>query len=243
MGFTVSTSDRDSLINCNFSNNGIAISSRFVYMAGNILTDNDTAYISFAFGTDLIFNNYFFHNQVGMLYGGGTFASFSNNYICNNSNYNIIYTSSGNGSIPPVCFCDTDSATIRSTIYDGYVDISRGLLNFSPFVNCDSSAITALPPIDCQTVISTQVDELSNHSGSEELVIYPNPVSDYLTVHFKNNVAPSQIWIINLLGEVKYGSSATGAETNLNISSLAGGIYFVEVAQGNKVSRERFVKQ
>jgi hypothetical protein len=42
---------------------------------------------------------------------------------------------------------------------------------------------------------------------------------------------------------VKYNSPATGAETNLNIYSLAGGIYFVEVAQGNKVSRERFVKQ
>jgi uncharacterized repeat protein (TIGR01451 family) len=87
--------------------------------------------------------------------------------------------------------------------------------------------------------IPASVHELSSSS----FIIYPNPASDYLTLHFAGNTAQSQIRIINLLGELKYSSSATGAETNLNISSLAGGIYFVEVAQGNKVSRERFVKQ
>jgi hypothetical protein len=97
-------------------------------------------------------------------------------------------------------------------------------------------------PLDstCSPVI-TSINEITQENLPFR--VYPNPASDYLTLHFAGNTAQSQIRIINLLGEVKYNSPATGAETNLNISSLAGGIYFVEVAQGNKVSRERFVKQ
>ena len=68
-------------------------------------------------------------------------------YACNNDNHQT---------------AKNDSLAIRAKIYDGYVDITRGLLDFTPFVNCDSSAITALPPINCPTVPLAIEETVSN---------------------------------------------------------------------------------
>jgi hypothetical protein len=105
----------DSLINCNFSNNDFATGFQVAYMTNNIFSDNVTALAMTMRPTDSIFNNFIFHNQIGIKYRGGATNSFHNNYICNN-NFNIDYISSLNGSIPPICYCENDSLTIRSKI-------------------------------------------------------------------------------------------------------------------------------
>ena len=71
---------------------------------------------------------------------------------------------------------------------------------------------------------------------------FPNPASHYLTLHFAD-ARNSQIRILNLIGELNYIATVQGEEINLNISSYANGIYFIEVASGSKVSRAKFVKQ
>jgi hypothetical protein len=168
---------------------------------------------------------------------------FFNNYICNNTLYNIIYTSSGNSSIPPTCFCDTDSATIRSKIYDGYNNINLGLVNFTPYVHCDSSAITVPPPINCQTVVLTQVEENANHLISEALEIYPNPASDNITLNLSKDILKAQLKIFNILGEMNYSSLISSQQTNIDISMLANGVYMVEVITENNILRQKFIKQ
>jgi hypothetical protein len=133
------------------------------------------------------------------------------------------YATSGTYTI---CLSITDSAGCTSSYCNGFYLLSP--------LSSNAVHVNVIPPVSTGIHVNTD---------AKLFFISPNPASDYLTLHFAGNTPQSQIRIINLLGEVKYYSSATGVETNLNISSLAGGIYFVEVAQGNKVSRERFVKQ
>jgi len=225
--FAISAGNNDTLINCSFSNNGFALSAMLAYMTGNIFTDNNMGLDLRINATDSIFNNYIFHNRIGLYYRGGAGPSFFNNYICNNIDYNIDYITSLNGMIPPVCFCETDSATIRTKIYDGYVDITRGLLDFTPFVSCDSSVITALPPVNCPAIISTDVAEHSIQS-TQTMEIYPNPSSSSFTV--KNISKASLLQILNPLGEIVYSERFIGKDEHSIDAHLSPGIYFVEVS-------------
>jgi hypothetical protein len=213
------------------------------YVTGNIFTNNDTAVDFLIRPTDSIFNNYIFHNHVGIIYHGGGTSSFFNNYICNNSIYNIIYATSLNGSIPPICYCDTDSATIRSKIYDGYVNIALGLLSFTPFVYCDSSVITSIPPINCQTLVTTQVEENTRYLISGTFECYPNPASDHIALNLSNDIGKGQLRIFNILGELKYNSTIFLKNTNVDVSGLSDGIYLLEVTTEKNVLRHRLVRE
>jgi len=225
-----SVTNSDTLINCNFSNNGSAYVSMVAYMTGNIFTDNNTAVDFRIRPTDSIFNNYIFHNRIGIVYRGGATSTFFNNYICNNSDYNINYLTSLNGSIPPVCFCDTDSLIIRSKIYDGYVDITRGLLSFIPVIQCDSSVITSLLPISCPAAIVTGIDK---NSASETMMdIYPNPATHAFTIRNILSNKSSLLQIINLIGEIVYTENISGRNEVVVDAKLSPGIYIVHV--GNK---------
>jgi hypothetical protein len=225
----------DTIVDCSFSQNHIAISSYVPvdYVAGNILSDNDTA-LSYVIGAgDSVFNNYIFHNQVGLLYHGYASATMFNNYICNNSIYNIMFSSTINGSIPPVCYCETDSAIIRSKIYDGYVNLTLGLLSFTPFIPCDSSAITALPPISCPAVVITSVEK-NNAASKPTVEIYPNPASSSFTIKNISSTEKTAVEIINLVGEIVFAKNISGANELVVDASFTAGIYFVRISEGGE---------
>jgi PKD repeat protein len=132
------------------------------------------------------------------------------------------YATSGNYTI---CLSITDSAGCTNSYCHSFYLMSPG---------SNHVTVNVIPPVSTGIVAN----------ASEKLFfVSPNPASDYLTLHLAGSTDQSQLRIINLLGEIKYSSFVTGAETNLNVSALAQGIYFIEVSSGNKVSRERFVKQ
>lgn len=75
--------------------------------------------------------------------------------------------------------------------------------------------------------------------------IYPNPTNQNLTVQTPNISARHvNIRIFNLLGqEVFYNSmSQFGTERMLDVGNLNKGIYFINVQDGNKVYRQKFLK-
>jgi len=237
----------DSLINCNFSENHIALKQALChYMSGNIFTNNDTAIFAYYTidSTYTMLGNYIYHNQVGLLFNGGDAINIINNKICNNTLYNLKYSSPSNAVLSNNCWCDTDSATIRSKIYDGYVNVALGLVNFSPYIHCDSSALATIQPINCQTVvIITDAEENANHLINGELEIFPNPASDQITLNLSKDISKAQFKIFNILGEMKYSSFISSQKTTIDISGLANGVYLIEVNTENNILRQKFIKQ
>jgi hypothetical protein len=142
-----------------------------------------------------------------------------------------------------------DTAAYPSHTYatSGNYTICLSITDSAGCTNSYCHAFYLMSPMSSQAVTVNVIPPTSTgiHVNTDEKLfsISPNPATDYLTLHFAGSVALSQIRIINLLGEIKYSSLITGTETNLNVSALAQGIYFIEVSSGNKVSRERFVKQ
>lgn len=78
----------------------------------------------------------------------------------------------------------------------------------------------------------------------QELVIFPNPVSDILSVR----ISPSfgmPVRIFNVLGErIQTITRDSGTQwIELDVSSLAEGVYFLEAGSGSAMVRSKFVRQ
>ncbi|MBK5283965.1 MAG: T9SS type A sorting domain-containing protein, partial [Bacteroidia bacterium] len=124
-----------------------------------------------------------------------------------------------------ICLTITDSAGCTNTHCVSYFLLRAD--NSMVYVN----VVSALP-----TGINTQLDETLFY-------IFPNPASDYLTLILTENISETQIKIYNLLGELEFNSKSTNQKTDIDISSLSSGVYFVEVISENNISRKKFIKE
>jgi hypothetical protein len=57
------------------------------------------------------------------------------NQICDNTTHNLENLTDKNFQVYKNCFCSLDSATVEAGIYDGYDDITRGLVNYAVYDN------------------------------------------------------------------------------------------------------------
>ena len=62
-----------------------------------------------------------------------------------------------------------------------------------------------------------------------KILVYPNPTSETLTIELENNLILEKVNIYNTLGQV----IKTESNTNIDVSKLQKGTYFVEVVTNN----------
>ena len=69
------------------------------------------------------------------------------------------------------------------------------------------------------------------------VVTYPNPATDNVTIFFENMETTSapEYQLFDLFGRNLMNGKIMEEETNLNISSLAKGIYLLKVMDGNHI--------
>ncbi len=89
-------------------------------------------------------------------------------------------------------------------------------------------------PSDTGTIINTQVFEVN------DLLIYPNPASEYLQIELPANGCEAEIEVLNVMGQTFSNVSYTGGK--LNIKELVMGIYLLKVNTGEKQYYCRFLK-
>jgi uncharacterized repeat protein (TIGR03803 family) len=72
--------------------------------------------------------------------------------------------------------------------------------------------------------------------------INPNPVNDEIMVSVSSVSGTKIVKIYNLLGEIIFSSSFQDTQSSLYVSNLKSGIYTIEVSNGARASRLKFVK-
>ena len=72
--------------------------------------------------------------------------------------------------------------------------------------------------------------------------IFPNPVHDYLTLAL-STTSKTEIKIVNMLGQIEYYTTAIGQKINIDVSSLASGVHFIQVTADDKISRRKFIRE
>jgi hypothetical protein len=197
----------DSIYNCQIRYNGTGmIDDNWDNTYPTIITKNNieknTTGIQLAFTYDHIFCNSF----------------------CNNTTYDLTYSGANNINLPNNYWCTPDSASTETVIYDGYDNVSYGLVKFMP--------------INTTCNFSTGISEAHALSFN----IFPNPSTNNLTVELPAAGSKAEVKIFNLLGDLEYSSTAK-QKTDINVSSFASGIYIIEITSGSDSSRQKFIKQ
>ena len=215
---------RGNLQNCVIMNNGIGVRSHwegFTNVSGNIIAENDTGIMLTSSGS--------ISNGLG-----------SNNNICNNYYYDLINWSYANIAIPNNCWCDTDSLTIANKIYDGYDNVTYGLIDFTPVLICDTSVLPDSTPCDGLFTGITPVE-----IEDDFFVLYPNPNQGSFTLKISRaNDSEKSITVFDMVGNNIFQSQKNFiAETTIDISQHPRGIYFVKVTEGEKISIKKIVFQ
>jgi hypothetical protein len=82
-----------------------------------------------------------------------------------------------------------------------------------------------------------------NESQESRLLVYPNPATDKITIELAEGQAPSQLSMMNLNGEEVLTRSLIKPKTQIDISNLPSGVYFVRLTNNNTVEVRMFVKE
>ncbi len=86
----------------------------------------------------------------------------------------------------------------------------------------------------------TQVEEIKTGNG---ITIVPNPSNDKITISSFALTVPIQLSIFNVSGERVFEGQLTDIETQIDISNLPQGVYFVRVQDEKMVEVEKIIKQ
>ena len=108
---------------------------------------------------------------------------------------------------------------------------SFGLPNFIDFSQYSNTTF------NCETGINVP------NNNSVSLTIYPNPAFDNLTVMLPRSISKTEIKIFNMLGELEYSSTITMQKIDIDVSSLTSGLHLIQIATGDKISRQKFIRK
>ncbi|RBP32709.1 putative secreted protein (Por secretion system target), partial [Oceanihabitans sediminis] len=88
--------------------------------------------------------------------------------------------------------------------------------------------------IECPTA---SIDDFEASNG---LSYYPNPVNNTLTLDAKQNI--DGVAVYNMLGQEVLRTAPNTVNTEINMSALRSGAYFVKVTIGNATETVRIIK-
>jgi endonuclease I len=85
---------------------------------------------------------------------------------------------------------------------------------------------------------TSSTDDLTKNN---DVRFYPNPVSDLLTL--ENHTKGTQISIVNLTGQVVSSTKTNDFKTEISVSELPKGIYFIKISENQKIIQiSKFIK-
>lgn len=140
--FGVNNLNNSTIKNSNFNNNVVAIN-----IASNCIVKNN----------DIQFNS----NGIQISGFIPTSGSIMDNKICSNNIYNLENLTDRNFSVAANCFCTTDSTQIEMKLYDGYDDITRGLVNYAIYDDSCVNVVTYVMKVDLGD--PTSVDNITKN--------------------------------------------------------------------------------
>jgi hypothetical protein len=82
-----------------------------------------------------------------------------------------------------------------------------------------------------------------NSHQQQKVSIYPDPATEKITIEISKAEKQSNLSIVNLEGQQLITSQITGPKTQIDISNLPSGVYFVRLTNDKTVEVGKFVKQ
>lgn len=221
----ISSPNNGRIENCTFLDNTVGIQSSYdCEIKNNTFNYNDLA-VNVSVLTALT------NNEINNNTGGVRISDISsstnapiitNNEICGNINFNVDNNTNVNYSLLSNCFCDLDSSGIEQYLWDGFDDITKGLINYQVFdSSCSSVLLTVLKFNNTAGIVENQMEFLIQ-----------NPVHDLMRIF--SSLVVSEVTVSDLLGR-NWQLKHVGDHT-FDVSALAPGSYFVRQIDQKQVS-------
>ena len=251
--------------NCNIENNQMGIiSDGFTKISNCDFFHNSYGYSDGSSSHDTIMQSVFKYNGVGLSNRGGGYVNHSifeydsigirilgwayKIFECNVMQHNINYAVKFDNPLNSTFMINnywgtTDSATIESMIYDGYDNVSDGLLSFIPLntVPCPNVGSSPFSIPDGCFIHKTGIESIFEKG---EISIFPNPATSTVTFQLQNSLISkqnSQLLITDLLGRIVYKKTITILENTIDVSRWSTGMYFYQIISNGKKGVGKFV--
>jgi hypothetical protein len=219
-GFTESSALQIS--NCLFDGNNVAIDESGSSNISNYVFTNNTVAVKLG-ENSILTNNSITGNGVGVQVRGmnPNTAQIIDNQLCNNLNYNLENLTDKNFQVNTNCFCSSDSTTIENGIYDGYDDITRGLVNYAIYDDSCSSIVSFVTKVllSGSAGLAEESSSIKIWQANNELHLFVESEMD--------------IQILDLTGKVLMEKTIEQGETIVQINFPAG-IYMLADQNGNR---------
>lgn len=195
----------------------------------NCLIENNTLGVKASFNA---VNHTFENNTVKNNVVGLEETSFFNgsqtvegNFFCNNSQYDLKHLSNNNADWSNNCWCNRTDGEIDLKIYDGYDNVSYGLVTYNPQAT-SCSELTA---------------ELNENDFNAEISVFPNPATT--EVQIRHNFSDGDVKLFDLTGaELK--SLKLSSETKIGLTDLSPGVYLLVLVSSDGIRYEhKLIKQ
>ena len=82
-----------------------------------------------------------------------------------------------------------------------------------------------------------------NNLEALKVKVFPNPVSELLTVDLSNSFSSADLYIYDALGKICLQQKLSQQENTVNFAELAKGVYSIEVRDVFKSGRQLFIKE
>lgn len=94
------------------------------------------------------------------------------------------------------------------------------------------------------TDLTTSIEEPTMKLGHSNLITYPNPVSDVLTIDLTGVIGGGMISILTIEGKVVQTQNTSGnSMATINLSHLAKGIYLCRYSSTSEIKTVKIIKQ
>jgi len=151
--------------------------------------------------------------------------------VTNNSN---TLTATAGGMVYQWIDCNDNNSPISGATSQSYVATANG--DYAVIISDGSCTDTS----DCVSVTGMGLTE----TEKVDIAIYPNPVSDFITIENKSNLMIRSIEIFDITGKqiVNVGQSELNKNNQLNVSRLAEGVYVIKINTPERTFINRIIK-
>jgi sugar lactone lactonase YvrE len=176
--------------------------------------------------------------------GPGSIATFNlPSGICVDAAGNVYVADMGNHKIRKI----TPGGMVSTFAGTGLIGSTDGAANVATFSSpsgvCLDASGTALYVAEASghkmrkiTGIATNINA-TNNTGNPNIIAYPNPCDNFVTVSFPTETPVMQVTLLNALGETIISAivSKNLSSLQLDLSELAAGIYMVKANEGKTI--------
>ena len=158
---------------------------------------------------------------------------------CNTADVWLITQLNGNPSMGGTWTDDDNTGGLHNGLFIA-LGVAPGIYDFTYTVSSGGAC-----PDATATLTITLTDCLGLESeGTNQLSVYPNPVTDVLTIQNLSIEGSAVIEVLDIQGKVVSSTQVAGVygNCNLDMKNIMSGVYIVRITSQNSVEEVRVVK-